>query len=179
MRKRQRPRGGLQRRPDVSWGSFASILSCPLPCPLSTRRVSTSRTVWLTRAGRALQALLAISTPGSLLQAVFRHWLGLLYVFEALIVVGSMLFSSPSARNFGLTALGLTLALHLASLLAGDLIDRKRGRIILLAALLSIVVLGLAALGTLALYNHGVHGVMCMDGQNEDVWLLRKLCQLL
>ena len=92
------------------------------------RRVSTSRTVWLTRAGRGLQTLLAISTPGSLLQAVFRHWLGLLYVFEALIVVGSMLFSSPSARSFGLTALGLTVALHLASLLAGDLIDRKRGR---------------------------------------------------
>jgi patatin-related protein len=143
------------------------------------RRVSTSRTVWLTRAGLGLQTLLAISTPGSLLHAVFRHWLGLLYMFEALIVVGAMLFSSPSAQSFGLTALGLTIALHLASLLAGDLIDRKRGRIILLAALLSVVTIGLAALGTLALYNHGIHGAMCVRGQQEDVWILQKLCQLL
>jgi hypothetical protein len=64
-------------------------------------------------------------------------------------------------------------------LLAGDLIDRKRGRIILLAALLSVVTIGLAALGTLVLYNHGLHGAMCVRSQQEDVWILQKLCQLL
>ena len=63
--------------------------------------------------------------------------------------------------------------------IAGDLIDRKRGRIIFLASLLSVVVLGLALLGTLALYNHGVHGVVCVHGQQENVWILQKLCQLL
>ena len=51
-----------------------------------------SRMVWVTRGGRALQALLAISMPGSLLQALSRHWLILLYVFETLIVAGAILF---------------------------------------------------------------------------------------
>jgi MFS family permease len=99
-------------------------------------------------------------------------------MFEATIIIGSMLFSSPSARSFGFTALGLTVAIHLGSLLVGDLIDRKRGRIILLAALLSIVLLTLAALGVLALYNHGLHGVACESGRQEEVWILQKLCQL-
>lgn len=143
------------------------------------RRAPSSRMVWLTRAGRGLQALLAISTPGSLLQAIFRHWLGLLYMFEALIVAGSMLFSAPAARTFGLTAFGLTATLHIASLLAGDLIDRKRGRIVLIVALLCIAVLGLAALGVLALRNHGLHGVMCARGQQDDIWILRTFCEWL
>jgi patatin-related protein len=143
------------------------------------RRQQPSRMVWVTRTGRGLQALLAISTPGSLPQALSRHWLALLYMFETVIVAGAMLLSAPAARTFGLTVLGLTFALHLASLLTGDLIGRKRGRIILIFALLSIVVLVLAALGILALHNHGLHGVMCVGDQQKDVWILWILCRLL
>ncbi len=61
-----------------------------------------------TCSGCALQVLLTVSTPGSLGQVVSRHWLGLLYVFEALIIGGSLLFSAPGARNFGFAALGVT-----------------------------------------------------------------------
>jgi hypothetical protein len=116
--------------------------------------------VWLTRAGRGLQALLAVSTPGSLHEAVFHHWLTLLYIFEVLIVAGAILFSAPAARTFGLTALGVTVALHVASLVAGDLISRKRGWIILIPALVAFAVLVLALVGAAALYNHGLHGIM-------------------
>jgi hypothetical protein len=138
-----------------------------------------SRMVWVTRAGRGLQALLAISMPGSLLQALSRHWLILLYVFEVLTVIGSMLFSSQSTLNFGLSALGLTVVLHLSTLLTGDLIDRKRGKTIALAVLLTVVVILLAAVGTFALLNQGLHGVMCTGGPQKDIWLVKTLCRLL
>jgi patatin-related protein len=123
-------------------------------------QVPSSRMVWLTRAGRGLQALLAVSTPGSLHEAVFHHWLTLLYIFEVLIVAGAILFSAPAARTFGLTALGVTVALHVASLVAGDLISRKRGWIILIPALVAFAVLVLALVGAAALYNHGLQGIM-------------------
>jgi patatin-related protein len=123
------------------------------------RGAPSSKTVWLTRAGRALQVLLTISTPGSLGQGIFRHWLGLLYVFEALIVAGAMLFSAPSARSFGLTAFAITAVVHVASLVTGDLVNRKRGRILVLVGLIAIVVLLLALLGGLVLYNDGVAGI--------------------
>jgi hypothetical protein len=138
-----------------------------------------SRMVWVTRAGRALQALLAISMPGSLLEALSRHWLMLIYVFETLIVGGAILFSSQSALSFGFSALGLTIVLHLASLLTGDLIGRRRWRIILLAAIISIIVLGLAALGTYAFFNPGPRSVMCTGGPLKDVLILKTLCRLL
>jgi patatin-related protein len=138
-----------------------------------------SRMVWVTRAGRGLQALLAISMPGSLLQALSRHWLILLYVFEVLTVIGSMLFSSQSTLNFGLSALGLTVVLHLSTLLTGDLIDRKRGKTVASAVLLIVVVILLAAVGTFALLNQGLHGVMCTGGPQKDIWLVQTLCRLL
>jgi hypothetical protein len=138
-----------------------------------------SRMVWVTRGGRALQALLAISMPGGLLQALSRHWLILLYVFETLIVAGAILFSSQSALSFGFSALGLTIVLHLASLLTGDLIGRRRGRTIILAALIGIVVLGLAALGALALYNSGFHSMVCVGDRLKDVWIMQILCRFL
>jgi len=141
------------------------------------RRGPSSKMVWLTRAGRGLQALLAISTPGSLRQAIFHHWLALLYVFELLIVAGSVLLSAPGARTFGLTALGLTAALHVSSLLAGDIMDRKRGWVILTAALLAFAVLVLAALGTISLYNGGLQGIFCAAGDLETRgWILRTFC---
>lgn len=138
-----------------------------------------SRMVWVTRAGRAAQALLAISMPGSLLMALSRHWLVLLYAFEALIVAGAVLFSSQSTLNFGLSALGLTFVLHLATLLTGDLIGRRRGRTIILAAVVSIIMLGLAAVGAFALFNPGPRGVMCTGGPQKDIWVVKALCGLL
>jgi patatin-related protein len=119
-------------------------------------RAQRSRMVWVTRGGRALQVLLAISTPGDLPHVVFRHWLGLLYFFELLIVAGAVAFSAPATRTFGLTCLGVTVALHAASLVAGDLMHSKNGWVKFIAFVLALVVLVLAFLGALALYNSGL-----------------------
>ena len=142
-------------------------------------RVPSPGMAWLTRAGRALQALLVISTPGSLRQAIFRHWLALLYLFELMIVAGSVLLSAPTLRNFGFTAFGITAALHVASLVAGDLIGRKRGWIKLIAAVLVLAVLGFALLGAVALYDGGLRGILCTGGDRTAGWFIQTLCKWL
>ncbi len=66
------------------------------------REAKPSKTsmVWVTRGGRALQTLLTISTPGGLPHAVFRHWLGLLYIFEVLLVLGALALSGTCGALF-------------------------------------------------------------------------------
>ena len=118
-------------------------------------RMRGSRMVWVTRGGRALQALLTVSTPGDLPHAVFRHWLVLLYVFEALIVAAAMAFSEPTVRTFGLTCLAVTAALHAASLVTGDLMYSKRGWIKLIVGLVAVGVIALALFGAAALLSNG------------------------
>ena len=139
------------------------------------RNQSNRRMVWVTRGGRALQALLTVSTPGSSANAIFGHWLVLLYVFEALTVIGGMAFSAPGVRTFGLTCLGVTAVLHIVSKIAGDLMHSKRGWIKLTAAGLAVAVLVLAFLGALALSNVGFRSIMCGDSQDR-VAVFRKLC---
>lgn len=85
---------------------------------------SASRLVWVTRAGRAFQALLAVSTPGSILDKLRSHGLFMLYAVEVLVFAGALVFGSVDSRNFALTAFGVTLALHLATLFTGDLLQR-------------------------------------------------------
>ena len=141
-------------------------------------RAAGSRMVWVTRGGRSLQALLAVSTPGSLPHAMFRHWLILLYLFEFLVVAGAAAFSSPAASTFGLTCLGVTFALHAASLVAGDLMSSRRGWIKLIVFVSVLVVLGLAFLGAWAWYNNGFTSIMCGSYQ-ERGGLLKRLLGML
>jgi patatin-related protein len=136
-------------------------------------RLQGCHMVWVTRGGRALQALLTVSTPGALPHAILRHWLVLLYLFEMLIVAGAVLFSSAEVRTFGLTCLGLTLALNLASLVAGDLMYRRWGWVKSLAFVLAIAVLLLACLGGWDLYEK-IQAV-CTSG-GELRWFTQMLC---
>jgi patatin-related protein len=137
-------------------------------------RMKRSRMVWVTRGGRALQVLLTISTPGDLPHAVFRHWLGLLYLFEALIVVGAIAFSAPAARTFGLTCLVVTATLHAASLVSGDLMVGKKRWVRLIALVFAIAVLVLAFLGGWAWYNGSLASIMC--AVPDRGWFLRMVC---
>ncbi|HEU0082176.1 MAG TPA: DUF3376 domain-containing protein, partial [Bradyrhizobium sp.] len=138
-------------------------------------RLKGSPMVWVTRGGRALQVLLAISTPGDLPNVMLRHWLGLLYLFELLIVVGAVAFSAPAARTFGLTCLAVTLALHGASLVAGDLMYGRRGSLKAIAAFLAFSVLVLAVIGALTLSSGQLMPVICTGG-NDAAWIVETLC---
>ena len=138
-------------------------------------RMQGSHMVWVTRGGRALQALLTISTPGALSHEIFRHWLALLYLFETLIVLGALAFSSQPARTFGLTALGVTLALHAASLMTRDLMSRKRGWMLAIPVLLALGVIGLAVLGGWAWYSGSLPQAICAGEDNGT--LVQTLCR--
>ena len=142
-------------------------------------RLQPSQMVWVARAGRAFQVLLTVSTPGSLRKAVFGHWLGVLYMFELFIVVGALLLSATTARTFGLTILGITFAVHMATLVAGDLIVGQRGWVRFTVFLASLAVLLLALLGAMALYSGGIHVIAC-SGSPDDLGLFfGALCKVL
>ena len=142
-------------------------------------RKGGSSMVWVSRGGRALHVLLTVSTPGSLPHAAFRHWLGLLYVFDLLVVVGAIAFSASGARTFGLTCLAVTAVLHVASLLAGDFMkggpEWARRIIILLVLILMVLLLTALCLtffGATALSN----GSLC---KGSDLgWLIEAVCIL-
>lgn len=142
-------------------------------------RLNVSRMVWVARTGRALQGLLAVSTPDSLRKAVFGHWLVMLYIFEFLIVFGALLLSAATARTFGITVLCITFAVHMVSLVAGDLIVGNRGYIKLLVLLTSLMVLVLAFFGFLAIYSGGLRAVACSGRPETQGWLFSMLCQIL
>jgi patatin-related protein len=120
-----------------------------------------SRMVWVTRAGRAFQALLAVSTPGSLLRRLARHWLALLYSFEALVVLAAVLFNEPATRNFALSALGVTVVLHLALLVTGDLLQRRFSWARGIAGVLAAVALAAAVVGASGLLHYGPVALLC------------------
>lgn len=142
-------------------------------------RLPFSRMVWVARGGRALQALLTVSTPGSLSKSLYRHWLVLLYVFEAVIIGGALLLSAEPARTFGLTALAVTFVLHMASLITGDLIVGRGGWLKAAVVLLAFMLLVLAVLGLLALHSGGFRAIAC-SGSPEAHELLRwGVCKIL
>lgn len=92
------------------------------------QRSTGTRAVWVTRGGRAFQALLAVSVPGSLRRGLWKHWLFRLYLFEAFVFAGGMIFSSSGTRNVGLTAFFITAVLHGVTLLLGDIMARGRAK---------------------------------------------------
>lgn len=119
------------------------------------QRVKAQRAVWLTRAGLALQALLALSLPGSLAANVVRHWVHRIYVFAALLFGGGLLLSSPTARNFGLGVLVLVAVVDLLLRIAGDAQHRRWGWLKFAVGLILTGVLALAAVGLIGLLKHG------------------------
>ena len=144
------------------------------------RHADTSLPRWLARVGLLAQGLIAVSLPGTLNHRLFRHGLKLLYAFEVVMLVFAMLFGGAESRNFALTALIVTLTLHLLSLVTGDLMQSKAtwGRLIIGAT--AVVVLLLALAGGMALRNGGLHPVMCGDpGETQfsnklSAWLCEK-----
>jgi patatin-related protein len=79
---------------------------------------------WVTRLGATFWNMIAVAVPQSLGNIFFRHWLGLLYLFSAVIILTGILFKSVS--QLGWQLLGATVSLNLVAWLLGNFIAGKR-----------------------------------------------------
>ena len=86
--------------------------------------------VWVARLGSAFWNTISVAVPQSLPNLFFRHWLGLLYVFSALLIFAGIAVTAAGA--LGWKFLGGTIALHLVTSLLGDFMAGS-GRLLLAA----------------------------------------------
>jgi patatin-related protein len=133
------------------------------------RGAKTTAPRWLARLGLLVQGLIAVSLPGTLNQRWWTHGLKVLYAFEVVMVAFAVLFGGPEARSFALTALGVTVTLHLLSLVTGDAMQSQanwRKRIVVATG---VVLVALAAAGALAIHHGGWRSVLCGQAPAGDV----------
>lgn len=162
VREHYEVRRGLDTETALKTGARALTITGRILEQIEARkRRSGSRAVWVTRAGRAVQALLTVATPGSLPKRLFQHWLVLLYAFELAVVFGALLLNEPATRNFALSALGITLVLHLATLVTGDVLERRMGWARTAAGAVLVALLAVASLGAVGLVRHGPAALAC------------------
>jgi hypothetical protein len=81
-----------------------------------------------------------------------RHWLGVIYFFEFLLIFGGIISINPQIKNFGWQALGLTITFHAAISLLGYYMTDQRRKLKLARAILAAVLVMLIAFG-------GIHAV--------------------
>lgn len=106
--------------------------------------------VWIIRLGRVFAGLVEIAVPHSIPNIVFFHWLKLIYLFEVLMIIGGVFFSTPT-RNFGWMALAVTLIVNGTVLLLTDIMAHKLQRWRVTRAVLVVFFILLVGLGLLGL----------------------------
>jgi hypothetical protein len=110
---------------------------------------------WVTRLGTVFWGMVEVAVPDSIFSKVFRHWLKLLYLFEALLIVGGIIFQQKAIGDFGWKALGLTIVLNGAVLLLGDIMQYRLQRWRVTKTLLVGALALLLGLGLLKLQDLG------------------------
>lgn len=106
---------------------------------------------WMARLGLALQGLVMVSLPRTLLRPWWRHLMKVLYAFELTALLFALVLGSGDMRTLSVTALVVTLGVHLLTLVAADLMrGRNRWRNIALGGV-GALVLALAVVGTVTL----------------------------
>lgn len=107
---------------------------------------------WLARLGLMLQGIVAVSLPDTLAHRWWSHGVKVLYAFEVVALLFALVFGSGDMRTLAITAIGVTLGIHLLTLITGDLMrDRFTWLRISLFVLLMMLLL-LAGLGALSLW---------------------------
>src|SRR5262249_1321892 len=92
---------------------------------------------------------------------VFFYWLKLLYLFEVILIGGGILLAAPEVQKFGITALVVTVILHLIVLTLQDTIKGNNFSK-LIKILCAIFIAGLAITGIFFFY-------LLFSG-NENLW---------
>jgi len=141
--------------------------------------VKTSLPRWLARFGLMAQGLIAVSFPGTFKQRWWSHGIKVLYAFEIVMVLSALALGGPEARSFTLAVLGVTVAVHLLSLVLGDAMLSKTSWLQRIAGATTLALLGLAFSGGWAIYNGGFKAVFCGNdsGKNPQFSIANKFCQ--
>jgi patatin-related protein len=131
-------------------GRASRILGNMLDDIAARHRIENASVSWITRTMRFFWGFVEISLPDTIQNQIAHHYLKLLYLFEVLMIVGGLLFSTPAVQHMGVLALGATVVLNAVVLIFQDLAKgRKRavriagfvvGTILVLACLLGLVV---------------------------------------
>jgi patatin-related protein len=147
--------GGLEPEPLLRSVARATQVTGKIFDELAKGKPGEKGIRWIARAGQLFWGLVEVAVPGSVANLLMFHWLKLLYLLEALLVVGGILFGQPDVKNVGWSLLALTFAINLAVLLLGDFMRGKK-RWLWLALILLIAVIGFfAAVGADELLNVG------------------------
>ena len=89
------------------------------------QRYNRKFVVWVTRVMQLFWGLVEVAVPGSIPNLIFAHWLKLLYLFEFLLVLSGTLFLNQRIQQFGLLIFAVTVVIHAAVKMLGDLMSKK------------------------------------------------------
>lgn len=125
---------------------------------------------WILRLSRILVVGIRLSLPGSVAQALTLRVLVLVYLAEALVLVGGLIFVDDAIVFLGLRLLVLTLAAHLGLALLGEVLRQGMpgGRRLLrwglaligLASLALLVLIGAQGIATILRQVPGLRGLV-------------------
>ncbi|MEK6281083.1 MAG: patatin-like protein [Acidobacteriota bacterium] len=118
------------------------------------------RLAWIARLGQIFWGLVEVAVPNGILNLLVFHWLKLLYLFEVLLIVGSIILGSPATQNFGWKALALTAGVNVAVLLLRDYMRLRHTWQHILLSILALATLVLAIVGAYDLYSIGINGIL-------------------
>jgi hypothetical protein len=108
---------------------------------------------WIARLGKVFWGLVEVAVPGSILRLLFIHWLKLLYLFEALLLLGGTVLVRPTIQQFGLVTFALTVAADFGASLLHDAMLGRHSKINLVKALGFVFGILLGLLGLLTLFG--------------------------
>lgn len=118
------------------------------------------RLAWIARLGQIFWGLVEVAVPNGIPNLLIFHWLKILYLFAALLIVGSILLGSPDTQSFGWKALALTFGMHIAVLLLRDYLRLKHRWQHIVLAVLALGTLVLASVGGYKLFSLGLNGIL-------------------
>jgi hypothetical protein len=81
---------------------------------------------WIAKLGTMFWGLVEVAVPNGLPNLFFRHWLKLLYAFEAVIIAAGLALGFQEVQRFGVVLLAITVVVNLAVWRLGAWISGRR-----------------------------------------------------
>jgi hypothetical protein len=127
---------------------------------------------WIARLGQVFWGLVTVAVPHSIVNLLIFHWLKLLYLFGALLILGSVLLGQLEVQKFGWTALGATVAINVCVLLLRDyMLHGKYRWLRAFQVVVFLTVIFLAAIGADEVFNLGLRTRLLAMLQGVMSWM--------